>query len=496
MQKQIHLAPQTAEEDAYTPSSAISTREFKILRKRVAEDKAQLLAQITVNADQIQLMASKTYVDGIKANLEASITVNADAIALKASQSELNSLGDRVTTAESTLTIQADAIATKVSTTDLNTTLTNYSTITQTSTAISTYVGANVYTKDEINTTLGSYSTITQTAASIATRVATTDYNGNTIASLINQTATTIAISASKINLTGYVTMTNLETAGQTTINGDNITTGTLSADRIYGGTINGTNVNITNLNASNINAGSMSVDRLTAGSVSGWYFGANTISRGQITLGNDYIRLEGYGTSDATINFYNTRYGTTTRIYAYDQSGAMGFDATVVRYTGGITVEGNIYTYGTTSVRNVYPTTTNSYNLGSSTLRWATIWQTSGSVVGSDRRLKDNIKVIDKGVDLILNLKPVEYTYKGGTRTHYGLIAQEVKETMNEVGIEDAGVYIDPIVKPDWDITNPEENDQDHYLALRYDELIAPMIQTIQYLNEKIKVLEDVRTL
>lgn len=232
MQKQIHLAPQTAEEDAYAPSSAISTREFKILRKRVAEDKAQLLAQITVTADQIQLMASKTYVDGIKANLEASITVNAEAITLKASQSELNSLGNRVTTAESTLTIQAGEIATKVSTTDLNSALTNYSTITQTSTAISTYVGTNVYTKDEINTTLGSYSTITQTAASIATRVATTDYNGNTIASLINQTATTIQISAEKLNLNGFVTLTNL-TDGATTISGANIKTGNISATSV-----------------------------------------------------------------------------------------------------------------------------------------------------------------------------------------------------------------------------------------------------------------------
>lgn len=244
MQKQIHLAPQTAEEDAYTPSSAVSSREFKILRKRVSEDKAELLAQITVNADQIQLMASKTYVDGIKANLEASITVNAEAIALKASQTELNSVGDRVTTAESTLTLQANQIATKVSTTDLNTMLTNYSTITQTSTAISTYVGTNVYTKDEINTTLGSYSTITQTATSIATRVATTDYNGNTIASLINQTATTIQISAEKLNLNGFVTLTNL-TDGATTISGANIRTGSISATAV---TIGGWRINSTQI--------------------------------------------------------------------------------------------------------------------------------------------------------------------------------------------------------------------------------------------------------
>lgn len=44
-------------------------------------------------------------------------------------------------------------------------------------------------------------------AGQISSKVSTTDYNGNTIASLINQTATTILLKASKINLEGYVTM-------------------------------------------------------------------------------------------------------------------------------------------------------------------------------------------------------------------------------------------------------------------------------------------------
>lgn len=58
------------------------------------------------------------------------------------------------------------------------------------------------------------------------------------IISKINQTAEQIQIQASKVNLTGYITATNLATAGQTVINGGNITTGELSADRISGGTL------------------------------------------------------------------------------------------------------------------------------------------------------------------------------------------------------------------------------------------------------------------
>jgi hypothetical protein len=69
-------------------------------------------------------------------------------------------------------------------------------------------------TKSEYNS-LGSLvathtSQIEQNAQSIALKVSTSDYNGNTIASLINQTATTIKIQASKINLTGAITTSAL----------------------------------------------------------------------------------------------------------------------------------------------------------------------------------------------------------------------------------------------------------------------------------------------
>ena len=46
-----------------------------------------------------------------------------------------------------------------------------------------------------------------QTAQQIGSKVSQTDYNGNTISSLINQTATTVQIQASKIQLEGYVSI-------------------------------------------------------------------------------------------------------------------------------------------------------------------------------------------------------------------------------------------------------------------------------------------------
>jgi hypothetical protein len=60
----------------------------------------------------------------------------------------------------------------------------------------------------------------------------------NEIISKINQSPEAITIQANKVNLTGYVTFTNLSTSGQTSINGGNITTGTISADRIAAGSL------------------------------------------------------------------------------------------------------------------------------------------------------------------------------------------------------------------------------------------------------------------
>ena len=107
----------------------------------------------------------------------------------KVSQTDFNALNTRVGTAESNITQNANAITTKVSQTDFN--------------ALGTRVGT-------------AESTITQHSTAIASKVAQTDYTGNNIASLINQTATTIAIQANKINLVGAVTISAIDKSSVT----------------------------------------------------------------------------------------------------------------------------------------------------------------------------------------------------------------------------------------------------------------------------------------
>lgn len=100
------------------------------------------------------------------------------------------------------------------------------------------------------------------------------------IISAINQTAEKVTISASKVNLSGYVSILNLKTAGKTVIDGSNITTGTISADRIdakslFAKQLDATNLHVTGksridgglvtsgINAGNITVGTLSADRI-----------------------------------------------------------------------------------------------------------------------------------------------------------------------------------------------------------------------------------------
>ena len=84
--------------------------------------------------------------------------------------------------------------------------------------------------------------------------------DGNSIISAINMSPESIKINSSKINITGFVTFSDLRGSGTTTINGSNITTGT----------INGNLANITNINASNITTGTLSGNRISGGTIQG----------------------------------------------------------------------------------------------------------------------------------------------------------------------------------------------------------------------------------
>lgn len=99
-------------------------------------------------------------------------------------------------------------------------------------------------TKVEMN------SSIKQTAKEINLEVRE-KVDKDKISSTINQTAQSVKISATKLDLKGYATFSDLSTSGKTTINGDNITTGTIKSKNYAvdenGNATAGTQINLTN---------------------------------------------------------------------------------------------------------------------------------------------------------------------------------------------------------------------------------------------------------
>lgn len=105
----------------------------------------------------------------------------------------------------------------------------------------------------EVETLSSTVSTVQQTATGLTSTVT---QQGETISQIRQD--------LDKIDISGYVTFTDLETGGSSVINGSNITTGYISADRISGGTIDANTINVNNLNAANLTKGLISANRIS----------------------------------------------------------------------------------------------------------------------------------------------------------------------------------------------------------------------------------------
>mgnify|MGYP000070688548 CR=1 FL=1 len=105
-----------------------------------------------------------------------------------------------------------------------------------------------------------------------------------------------------------------------------------------------------------------------------------------------------------------------------------------------------------------LFPQDKYSTRLGSGTKLWKEVWATNGVVQTSDRRMKEEIKNLNYGLEELMQLQPVEYKWKeelvGGLRLAksdkrkiLGLIAQEVQEIMPEI-VYDEELKIDEFTK------------------------------------------------
>lgn len=113
---------------------------------------------------------------------------------------------------------------------------------------------------------------------------------------------------------------------------------------------------------------------------------------------------------------------------------------------------------------------TSNTIQLGNTAI--TTIAGQVPFTVTSDRRFKDAIAPLPLGLDFINRLQPVEYIRKNNNSQtkEWGIIAQDLVQTLQDIHYKNAGIVVDT-------------QDTEQMLSVRYNDLLAPVINSIQEL-------------
>jgi hypothetical protein len=120
-----------------------------------------------------------------------------------------------------------------------------------------------------------------------------------------------------------------------------------------------------------------------------------------------------------------------------------------------------------------------NAIDLGFSSIRFDDIYATNGTIQTSDQQEKNTITDSDLGLDFINRLSPKSYIFNGKTRTHYGLIAQDVETVLGDISKPTSGFA--GFIKSD---ISDEQDGSEYRYGLRYTEFVGPLIQAIKDLK------------
>jgi ribosomal protein S6E (S10) len=127
-----------------------------------------------------------------------------------------------------------------------------------------------------------------------------------------------------------------------------------------------------------------------------------------------------------------------------------------------------------------------NTLDLGHASYRFDDLFATNGTIQTSDQNEKNTIADSDLGLDFINRLSPKSYKFNDKTRTHYGLIAQDVETVLSD--ISKTSENFAGFIKSD---ISEEQNGSSYRYGLRYHEFIAPLIKAIKELkaeNDSLK--------
>lgn len=149
----------------------------------------------------------------------------------------------------------------------------------------------------------------------------------------------------------------------------------------------------------------------------------------------------------------------------------------------------------------NIIPFADNSYYLGNGSYRFKQIFAVNGAIATSDRVQKRDINYdLEKTEAIFDALKPCSFYRVGGDRQHWGLIAQDVEQSLldNGLTLDDVGIvcrdhmYVDEEDSGKLYQYNDDGTPKYNY-GLRYEELHGLEIYQIQALKKRVAELEKI---
>lgn len=379
-------------------------------------------------------------------------------------------------------------------TSEVNQKLTNYSTTTEMNNKITQEI---TNTENVINLELNK-------------KVNNSEYNSAQILLKINGDTSSTVIRADKVDLDGVATFTNnkLANAGSTVINGSNITTGTISADRLDSKVITTDNFSAQNINADNITSGTLSADKINGGTIK-----ASSISLKGVSLGTSTSKIAGMTIEDGTIS--NSRMSLNTSqgiLNIFNSAGGSMILSNAVRLcaTAGVGIFSNSTGNLSAPSKNIDLKACNkaevylgcmetvdalnelsSVNCKNSqlVLKSAGTIYANGSAIGgsSSKNTKTNIKELSQEkknelYELIKDIPLFEYDYKPkyGKEINYGFLIEDIENTkLNDLL---------HIVKVNEDIKTYCSEDLTRLNLI----MIKELIKKVEKLENKIKELES----
>lgn len=330
--------------------------------------------------------------------------------------------------------------------------------------------------------------------------------NGST-SSTIELKAGETTISSETIQMDGLVTFTGLS-SGTTTVDGACIKTGQIDADRLN---LTGA---ITFSDLSNSVQGDINDAQSTANSayslanaanntannaedkVEAWsYRGTTYIDGSKIQTGT----VEASILRGGTVELLASGGSTVGSIEITSTTTGVGLEFVTNRGGMRMTSAGNWWvdttncSFGTTSTGRFSfsdsptPSSDGSVTLGRSTVRWGDVYSVNAAINTSDLNFKKDVEYgLDRFLSVFDALRPVSFKFIDGQsdRTHMGIIAQDLEETLSELNIptKDFAAFI-----KSWGI-DEETKESGYRYAIRYGEFIPLLIYQVQKIKEALK--------